>query len=290
MREGDQIELLPVKTRTECAADDFVHPWAWDKALDGQPADRDDEIWFEQEDFLSQPLGAIFNLGGIRDPVAAGGGASRETTADGRHVNMGAEHFFAHAGRLLEPTEEPLASRPGEGTPENGLAHARRLSHQQNAAEDRSAGHGGRVHLWTKPAGKKLGDMRLEETLPNGVGAFHEPGAPRITPGTTGLPMRKCRTGMRRFPSIWTSRKSTDPEPQPTRSPRDPACNTCPTGPDRRGFRAASKTFNFRATPSRSDRRVNAPGQGFMALMCRQISWQDRSHRISPSSLPSFFA
>ena len=155
MRQRDQVELPSHRAWTETRADDLVHAGARDEVLDGQPPHRDDEFGLHQKDFPAQPLRAVFDFGRVRHPVTASRVAARETTADGGHVNMGAEHLFRHAGPLLEPTEQALPGRPCKGPSEHRLPHARSLAHEQHPAQDRPAGDRGRLHLRTKPAGEQ---------------------------------------------------------------------------------------------------------------------------------------
>jgi hypothetical protein len=154
MRQRDDIEVPPVEADRELFPDDFIHPGAGHEALDGEPAHGDDQVGFEQEDFLPEPLGTVFDLGGIRDPVAAGRIAPWKTTANGRHVNMATEHRLIDSGPLLEPTEEALPGGPRKRASEDRLAHAGRLADKQHPAHDGPAGNGRWIHLRTEPAGQ----------------------------------------------------------------------------------------------------------------------------------------
>jgi hypothetical protein len=82
---------------------------------------------------------------------------------------MGAEEVFCDAGPLLEPTKKTLAGGPCEGAAQDGLTNAGGLADEDDAAEDGPAGDGGRVHLWTKTAGKEFGDVGLQEMLAGGT-------------------------------------------------------------------------------------------------------------------------
>ena len=118
------------------------------EAFYGQAAYGDDEGGFEKDDFLAEPLRAVGDLGGVRDAVAAGAGAARETAADGGHVDVGSEHVLGDAGPLVEPTEEALAGSPCEGAAHDWLADAGGLADKNDAAEDWSAGDWRRRASW----------------------------------------------------------------------------------------------------------------------------------------------
>jgi len=186
MGKRDEIEIAPVEGGAELRPDDRVHARTGNEALDGQATDGDDEMGLEKEDFVAEPLGAVVDFGGVRDAVAAGGIASGEATADGGHVNVGAEYLLGDAGGLLEPTEEPLAGGPGKGASKDGLAGAGSLAHEKNPAEDGAAGDGGALHRRAKPAGEKLGDVGAEQSLARRGGAAHA-ATPRVAPGRRGL-------------------------------------------------------------------------------------------------------
>jgi len=173
VRKRDEIEVAAVKAGKEAMADDFIHTRARDEALYGEAADGDDEVGLEQEDFLAKPLGAIFDLGRIWNPVAAGGDPAREAAANGGHVNVGTEHLLIDSGPLLKPTEEAFAGSPGEGASEDGFSHAGGLAYEEDAAKDGAAGDGRRFHLWTKTAGEEIRDVGLKKALPSGAGTDH---------------------------------------------------------------------------------------------------------------------
>ena len=139
MGKRDEVEFPAVEGGAETRADDLIHAGAGDEALDGEAADRDDEFGLQEEDFLAEPLGAVFDFGGIWDAIAAGRVAAGEATAYGGHVNVSAKYFFVYAGVLLEPRKEALAGSPGEGTAEHGFADAGGLADEEDATKDGAA-------------------------------------------------------------------------------------------------------------------------------------------------------
>ena len=119
MGQRDQVECATVTTQREGAAYDLVELLEAKKLRNRELPDRDDESWLQKIDFIIHPCRAISDLVRSWNAVAACGGFSGETAANGSKVDLSAHLHFTQMTGFLEPTKEGVASRPGEGLSQN---------------------------------------------------------------------------------------------------------------------------------------------------------------------------
>src|SRR5436190_7017698 len=121
MGKRDQIKGAALVADAKGAADNFIESLERKKLRDRELAYGNNQGGSQEIDFVVHPAGAISNFIGCGNAIAAGGSLTRETTTDCREVNFGADFFFAHPAKLLEPTEECAARGPGERFTEHWL-------------------------------------------------------------------------------------------------------------------------------------------------------------------------
>ncbi len=165
MRQRDEIEAPTAAFHLETAADDLVELLHREKLCDREFADGDDEARTEDFKFGLAPGSAVSNFIGRGDAIPAGSGFAGKAATNGSEINAGTGFVFIPAAKLLEPTEESAPSRPGKWTAEDGLLHARRLTDEDDPANDGSARHGRRDHARAASALAQGREVRLEEAL-----------------------------------------------------------------------------------------------------------------------------
>ena len=151
MGQRDQIERATVATLPERAAYDSVELLESEKLRDGKFADRDDELRLQKIDFIVHPGRTIPDLVRSWNAVSTRGGFSRKTTANRRKVNLRAHLHFTQMTKFFEPTEECTTSRPGKRLARHWLSYSRRLTHEHDLAQNRTAGNWWRQHSGTTP-------------------------------------------------------------------------------------------------------------------------------------------
>jgi hypothetical protein len=168
MGQRDDVEGVARALHAVPGADDGVEPLAGHELEDGELADGDDELGFEQVELGLHPKGAVEDLVVVGDAVAAGGALAGEAAADGGHVDAGAEGGFVDAAVLCEPAEKFLASGPRKGAAEDGFLVAGRLADEDDAAEDGAAADDGLEHVGAAAATPQRGDMAVERAPAEG--------------------------------------------------------------------------------------------------------------------------
>lgn len=166
MGQWDQIECATIATQPERPAYDFVKLLESKKLRDRKFAHRDDEPWLQKIDFIIHPRRTIPDLVRSWNAVPTRGGFSGKTAANRREVNLGAHLHFTQMTKLLEPTEERAASRPGERFAEDWLFCSGRLTDEHDLAENRSAGNRWRQHPGTTPTLEQMRDMLIQQLRP----------------------------------------------------------------------------------------------------------------------------
>ena len=165
MGQWNQVECATVATQPERAAYDFVERLESKKLRDRKFADRDDELWLQEIDFIIHPARAIPDLVRHRNAVAARGRLAGKAAADRGEVNLRAHLHFTQMTEFIEPTEERAASRPSERLAQNRFSYSRRLTDEHRLAEDRSAGNRWRQHPRAAPTLEQAHDMLIQQLL-----------------------------------------------------------------------------------------------------------------------------
>jgi hypothetical protein len=165
MGQWDDVELATIAVQRKRSANNFVELFKNKKLRDGQFTHRDDKLRLQEIDFIIYPGRAIPNFVRRRNAVSARGCFSRKTAADRGEIDLRAHFGFTQMAELLEPTKEGAASCPGERPAQNRLSHTRRLTDQNDLAENRSAGDGRRQHPRTTPALAQARDMPIQQSL-----------------------------------------------------------------------------------------------------------------------------
>ncbi len=135
------------------------------KLLNGQFPNWDHEFGAKNFEFGLEPAITRRDFHGIWNTVATGIVFSRETSADGRHVNGCAEVGFGNSANGFEPPKKGPARRPCEGSAKDRLFAPGRLAHGDNLAKDRSAGDRRPMHFWAELAVAQLKDQLIELAL-----------------------------------------------------------------------------------------------------------------------------
>jgi hypothetical protein len=159
MGQRNHVEGPAIATLRKGSADHFVEFFERQELRNGQFADWNDEARSQQFDFVVHPGRTIPNFVGSRNTISPRGRFPREAAADGGKINPGAHFCFAQIAKLLEPTEEGAARRPGKRFAEDRFPGARRLTDQHDFAQDRPAGNRRREHARTAPALEQLRDV-----------------------------------------------------------------------------------------------------------------------------------
>jgi hypothetical protein len=135
--------------------DSFLYkPFAIDKLCYRQSADRNYELGLKNLDFIIHPRRAVTNLVWCGNTIAAARSFSGKTPADRREINLRANDRFIHAARFFEPTEKRFAGRMRKRPLQNGFPWTRRLSDDDDVANDCATGNGRRLHARATPAAK----------------------------------------------------------------------------------------------------------------------------------------
>ena len=119
----------------------------------------------EKIDFIVHPRRAIPDFVGRGNSVATGSGLAGKTAADRGEINLGANLFFVHPAKLLEPAEERPSGRPREWFSEHRLFHAGRLTDQHDFARNGTAGDRRRQHARAATALSQERDVLVEQLL-----------------------------------------------------------------------------------------------------------------------------
>jgi len=152
MGQRDEIERAPLIPDCETAADDFVEFFERQELGDGEFADRNDQRRSQQIDLVVHPGGTVSDFVRRWNAISARRCFPRKAATDRGEINFCARLFFVQAAKLIEPTEERAAGRPGERFAEDRLFYAGRLADQHHFAENRAAGDRGRHHARATPA------------------------------------------------------------------------------------------------------------------------------------------
>src|SRR5436190_24200269 len=110
---------MPAVAHLKDLADYLVEPAVREELFDGQFADGNDQLWFENIDFAFEPGSAVFDFVPGGNAVATGFFLARKTTADRSHVNTILKLFFGQMRRVMKPFEERSARGPREGAHQN---------------------------------------------------------------------------------------------------------------------------------------------------------------------------
>lgn len=162
MRERNEIESPPFIADRENTTDDLVQFLKGEELGYCEFSNGNDQLRSQEIDLIVHPGGAVPNLVRSRYPIASGCGLAGKTAAYRSEVNLGAHLFFTHSAKLLEPTEERSARRPGEGFSEHRLFHTGRLTDEHDVAQDRSAGNWRRQHPRTAATLAQERDVLVE--------------------------------------------------------------------------------------------------------------------------------
>ena len=114
MRQWNQIEPMVRAFDIKFPTNHFFQFLAADELGDGEFADGNDQLRLEEIDFIVHPRRAIPDFVGRGNSVTSGSSLAGKTATDRGEINLGADLFFVHAAKLLEPTEERPARCPRE--------------------------------------------------------------------------------------------------------------------------------------------------------------------------------
>jgi len=105
MRQGNEIELVSGSIESEFATDQVGQRCRREELRDGELSDGDDQFRLEKRYFRIEPGGAVGNLHGVGNSIAASFGFAGKTATNCCHVNGCAELFLCHSASALEPSE-----------------------------------------------------------------------------------------------------------------------------------------------------------------------------------------
>ncbi len=165
MRKGNHVKRAPVAPQWEDTPDHVLELCYNHELPDGQLSDRNEKPRPEKIEFVVHPGGAIANLVGSGNAIAAGGSLPRKASADRREINLSTYLRFAQTTEFRKPSEERAARRPGKWARQDGLLHSWCLPDEHDFAQDRPAGHRRRQHARAAAALTQRGDMFIKLKL-----------------------------------------------------------------------------------------------------------------------------
>ena len=148
MREWNHVLRAAVVTNLPAPANDAREGVEREELGNCKFADGKNEARLKEFELAFQPAGARRDFLFVWHPIASAGVLAGKAAADRREVDPTTRGLFVPSQRGFDPAEKCLACRPCEGASEQRFPGARSLSHQKDAAADRSTGdrrlmHGG---------------------------------------------------------------------------------------------------------------------------------------------------
>ena len=165
MRQRDDVEGATVPAHRKNAADDGIQFGHHHELPDSQFSHGNDEMRSQNIELIVHPCGAIADLIGRRTTIAAGGRFSGETATDCRKINASAHLGFGHSAEFVKPAEQGAAGCPRKRPCQHRLLYARRLTDEQDLAQDGAARNGRGQHSRATTTLQQGSDMLIELAL-----------------------------------------------------------------------------------------------------------------------------
>ena len=162
MRKRYQIRLVGSKPDPRLCPDDLAERRTHHELLDGQPADRDHELWLKDLKLALEPSGAVRDFLAGGHSISAAGLFPRETATHGRHVDRGPERRLVQSAALFEPSKERPSGRPGKRPSQRRFLVSGRLPHEQDLAHHRSPADRRPLHLRAHGTASERADVNPE--------------------------------------------------------------------------------------------------------------------------------